>query len=57
MTEAGLFKSVPNLPEGPAVYTNPEESAKPLPAGPEEQSGSSMEVKFGHTLGTNGQNR
>ena len=33
MTEAGLFKSVPKLPEGPTVYTNPEETANGSPRG------------------------
>jgi len=56
LTEAGLLKSVPNLPEGPAV-TIPMETAKPLPARPAEHSESSMELKVGHTLGTNGKNR
>lgn len=33
MTEAGLFKSVPKLPEGPAVIMISAEPANPLPAG------------------------
>jgi hypothetical protein len=57
LTEAGLVPSVPNLPEGPAVVTNSEETAKRLPARPDEHSESSMESEGGHTLGTNGQNR
>jgi hypothetical protein len=51
MTEAGFFSSVPNLPEGPTV-TIPMETAKPLPARPEEHSQMSMELKVGHKMGT-----
>jgi integrase len=57
MTEAGLVPSVPNLSEGPTVYTNLEETAKPLPARPEKHSELPMELKVGHTLGTNRPNR
>jgi len=57
LAEAGLVPSVPNLPEGPTVATNSEETAKRLPAGPEEHSESSMGLNVGHTLGTNGQYR
>lgn len=57
MTEAGLVPSVPNLPEGPMVVTISEKPGNRLPAGPEEHSKLSMELNYGHTLGTNGQNR
>ena len=33
MTEAGLFKSVPNLPEGPTVYTNSGRNREAAPRG------------------------